>query len=92
MKLENCPPLGYIPCGTTNDLAKSLDLPKNMKRAANTIANEEPLPLDIGSFGDECHFAYIASFGAFTEVSYETPQKAKNIFGHMAYIFRLLSL
>ena len=87
MKLENCPPLGYIPCGTTNDLAKSLDLPKNMKRAANTIANEEPLPLDIGSFGDECHFAYIASFGAFTEVSYETPQKAKNIFGHMAYIF-----
>lgn len=87
MKLENCPPLGYIPCGTTNDLAKSLDLPKNMKRAANTIANEEPLPLDIGSFGNECHLAYIASFGAFTEVSYETPQKAKNIFGHMAYIF-----
>ena len=90
MKLKDSPPLGYIPCGTTNDLAKSLDLPRNMKRAASTIANEDPIPLDIGSFGNECHFAYIASFGAFTEVSYETSQKAKNIFGHMAYVFSAL--
>lgn len=90
MKLGNCPPLGYIPCGTTNDLAASLDLPKNMKRAATTIAREEPIPIDIGSFGNECHFAYIASFGAFTEVSYATPQRAKNIFGRFAYIFEAM--
>lgn len=90
MKIKERPPLGYIPCGTTNDLAASLELPKNMKRAASTIANEDPIPLDIGSFGDECHFAYIASFGAFTEVSYETPQRAKNVLGHLAYVFQAI--
>ncbi len=90
MEIDRQIPLGYIPCGTTNDLASSLDLPKNMKRAVSTIANEEPVPFDIGSFGDECHFAYIASFGAFTEVSYETPQRAKNLLGHLAYVFQSL--
>lgn len=90
MKLGDCPPLGYIPSGTTNDLAASLELPKNMKRAVSTIANENPIPLDIGSFGDDCHFAYIASFGAFTEVSYATPQRAKNIFGRLAYMFEAM--
>lgn len=89
MEIENCPPLGYIPSGTTNDLARSLALPKNMKRAAHAIVNEEPQPLDIGSFNGS-HFAYIASFGAFTEVSYNTPQKAKNIFGRLAYIFQAM--
>lgn len=87
MQMDNRPPLGFIPAGSTNDLASSLGLPKRMKRAANMIANEDPLTFDIGSFNTDAHFAYIASFGAFTEVSYNTSQSAKNILGHSAYIF-----
>ena len=79
-------PLGCIPMGTTNDLARSLNLYTNPVKAAKTVASGEAYPFDIGSFNDK-YFVYIASFGAFTEVSYATSQKAKNIFGRLAYIF-----
>ena len=39
----------------------------------------------MGKFNDE-YFVYIAAFGLFTEVSYETPQDVKNVLGHSAYI------
>lgn len=78
--------LGYIPSGSTNDFAVSLGIPKNMTEAANVILNGEPFKCDIGSFNDK-KFNYVAGFGAFTDVSYETPQETKNVFGHMAYIF-----
>ncbi len=86
MNMDNPPPLGYIPAGSTNDLASSLNLSTNSHRASKTILNGDDLPFDIGKF-DDGYFVYIASFGAFTEVSYNTPQKAKNLFGHAAYIF-----
>lgn len=87
MQMENRPPLGFIPAGTTNDLAFSLGLPKRLRRSAHLISHEKPLTFDIGSFNDDAHFAYIASFGAFTEVSYNTSQSVKNVLGHSAYIF-----
>ena len=77
-------PLGYIPAGTTNDLARSIGLPTKPVKAARVIVAGRQRPLDIGSF-DDSSFGYIASFGAFTEVSYATPQKIKNIFGRFAY-------
>ncbi|MGN0538019.1 MAG: diacylglycerol/lipid kinase family protein [Acutalibacteraceae bacterium] len=87
MQMKNRPPLGFIPAGTTNDLASSLGLPKKLRRSAHLISHEEPLTFDIGSFNNDIYFAYIASFGAFTEVSYNTSQSVKNILGHSAYIF-----
>jgi diacylglycerol kinase (ATP) len=79
-------PIGYLPAGTTNDMARTLNLPANLKKAAKIIAAEKPVPQDIGSFNGKQHFSYIASFGAFTQVSYGTPQRLKNIFGHFAYV------
>jgi YegS/Rv2252/BmrU family lipid kinase len=78
-------PIGYIPAGTTNDFAKSLEIPRNMVEAARTAMLGKPFACDIGSFNDDS-FVYIASFGIFTEVSYSTPQEIKNVLGHMAYI------
>lgn len=78
-------PIGYIPAGSTNDFGGSLSLPKNMLRAAETIVNGNNFSCDIGSFNDDV-FVYIAAFGLFTEVSYETDQEVKNLLGHMAYI------
>ncbi len=80
------PPLGYIPTGTTNDFAKTLKLTKNLPAAANIISAEKATLLDVGLLNKEKYFTYIASFGAFTKVSYETPQSVKNKFGHLAYI------
>lgn len=79
------PAIGYIPCGSTNDFAASLKLPTDILAAADRVAGGEPKSLDIGGFGDR-FFTYVASFGAFTESSYSTPQSLKNALGHLAYI------
>lgn len=78
-------PIGYIPAGSTNDFATSLKLPKKILQSAQLIAAHQPTDIDIGKF-QQRYFTYIASFGAFTKASYATPQKVKNIMGHMAYI------
>jgi YegS/Rv2252/BmrU family lipid kinase len=85
--MENPTPhkLGYIPIGTTNDLATSLGIPKNPTDAAKTIIENKTALIDIGLFSNR-YFNYVASFGAFTEASYNTPQEAKNLLGHFAYI------
>ena len=46
-----------------------------------------PHAFDVGGFNED-YFVYIAAFGLFTDVSYETNQDMKNILGHAAYIFR----
>lgn len=78
-------PIGYIPAGTTNDFGKTLRLPKNIKKAAEAIAAGTPMALDIGVLHEDVFFSYVASFGAFSAVSYTTPQWLKNKLGHMAY-------
>ncbi|MBQ4081698.1 MAG: YegS/Rv2252/BmrU family lipid kinase [Clostridia bacterium] len=79
-------PIGYIPAGSTNDLGFSIGMPKNHVKAAKQIINGCLHDHDVGIFGDD-HFVYIASFGAFTKVSWATPQSIKRIFGHSAYVF-----
>ncbi len=86
MELERLPLLGYIPAGSTNDFASSLGIPKKMESAAESIVKGVPWPIDVGAFGEKRHFMYIAAFGAFTEVSYLTPQDKKNRLGHQAYM------
>lgn len=78
-------PIGYIPAGSTNDFGGSLSLPKNMVKAAEAIMEGNIFPCDMGSFNEDV-FVYIAAFGLFTDVSYETGQDMKNVLGHMAYI------
>ena len=78
-------PVGYIPAGSTNDFAASLKLPTNVLEAAQLIAEGEPVAYDVGRF-DNRYFTYVASFGAFTRVSYATPQSVKNALGHTAYL------
>lgn len=78
-------PLGYIPAGSTNDFARSLNLEADFVKAAKQITEGTAFYYDIGQFGQR-YFTYVASFGAFTKVSYNTPQKLKNILGHAAYV------
>lgn len=78
-------PLGYIPCGSTNDFAASIGLSGDIVTAAQNIAKGAEHKFDAGIFGER-PFTYVASFGAFTRVSYTTSQSFKNIIGHLAYI------
>ncbi|HIR28145.1 MAG TPA: YegS/Rv2252/BmrU family lipid kinase [Candidatus Choladousia intestinigallinarum] len=77
--------VGYIPAGSTNDFANSLGLPRQMDKAAQLIVDGTPFSCDIGKFNED-YFVYVAAFGMFTDVSYQTKQEMKNLFGHAAYV------
>ncbi len=79
------PKIGYIPMGSTNDLANNLGIPSAMPAAVDMIRRGESRGYDVGSFNDRC-FTYIASFGPGVSVSYATPQRVKNVLGYSAYM------
>ena len=85
MEKKSSVPIGYIPAGSTNDFANSLFMPKSMTEAASMIMEEELYHCDIGRFNNQS-FTYIAAFGLFTDVAYQTDQDLKNILGHVAYL------
>ena len=87
MRLESPPPLGYIPGGSTNDFAASLDLPPDPLQAARRITESRGRRLDVGTYNGR-PFVYVASFGAFTRASYAAPQSIKNDLGHLAYLLQ----
>lgn len=85
MEREEKVAVGYIPSGSTNDFAKSLRIPMDMRKAAHIAVEGDLFDCDIGDFNGDT-FVYVAAFGMFTDVSYETPQSVKNILGHTAYV------
>jgi len=85
MPLEKRPPIGYIPMGTANDMATTLALSRDLNTAVDTILDGPLVDLDVGSYNGQT-FTYIAAFGAFTGISYSTPQSAKRALGHLAYV------
>lgn len=91
MTLNRPPVLGYVPAGSTNDCAATLRLPRDPVKAAELAAfSQNPRPWDIGRLNGRS-FVYVAAFGAFTDVSYATPQTFKNAFGHLAYVLNGVS-
>lgn len=78
-------PIGYIPAGSTNDFGRSLKLPRSMVKAAQIAVSGRDMACDIGLF-NKSYFVYVAAFGLFTDVTYETPQKEKNKLGYLAYL------
>ncbi len=79
------PTLAYLPSGSTNDFAGTVGLPLDLRRAARQVVDGAPFYCDAGMFNNR-YFAYVAAFGAFTSVAYDTAQEFKNVFGHLAYV------
>lgn len=85
-------PISYLPAGSANDFSKTLTGGKalSVQEIAESTAGSHVYAYDIGKFGDS-YFNYIAAFGAFTNVSYETSQKSKNRFGYNAYVLETIA-
>lgn len=74
----------YLPSGTVNDFGSSLKLSKSATKMMEKVKEYHPFPCDMGKFNDR-YFTYIAAFGIFTDISYNTPQHIKNTLGKVAY-------
>lgn len=85
LKIDKRIPVGYVPSGSTNDLAATLGIPIRVSEAADLILSEKLNSYDVGSFNGR-YFNYVASFGAGVDIAYSTPQILKNLFGHAAYL------
>ncbi len=89
MSLNKRPLLGYIPSGSTNDFANSIGISTIIEESYKTAINGHHFSIDIGKINDK-YFSYVAGFGLFTNISYETPQTIKNILGYQAYLLTAL--
>lgn len=89
MSLNKRPLLGYIPSGSTNDFANSIGISTIIEESYKTAINGQHFSIDIGKINDK-YFSYVAGFGLFTNISYETPQTIKNILGYQAYLLTAL--
>ena len=78
-------PVGYIPCGTTNDFCASRGLPRDIPGAIQGVASGSRKVYDIGCF-EEQYFTNVALFGAFSWMAYTTDQSRKNKLGYGAYV------
>lgn len=86
LELPTPPTLGFLPAGSTNDCAHNLHLPAKLTDSAEIAAQSGSLhAVDVGRINGKPFF-YVAAFGAFTDVAYDTPQEMKKTFGHLAYI------
>lgn len=85
MLLSKRPLLGYIPCGSTNDFANSIGIPTIVEDSYKVAVDGHHFNIDTGKINEK-YFSYVAGFGMFTNISYETPQNIKNILGYQAYI------
>lgn len=77
--------LSHIPVGTTNDLGHMLGLNKNILRNVDKILTGRVKQVDLGLINGQ-PFAYVAGFGKFINVPYETSRKLKKRIGHLAYL------
>lgn len=75
----------FIPSGTTNDFARSLNISFDRLHISKNIKDYEEKIIDTGIFNDRV-FNYVASFGVFSETSYSTSVDLKNKIGRLAYI------
>lgn len=82
--------LGYLPSGTANDVARSLGIPKNVKKALKVITDGRTERIDCMRINHTGYAMYIAAAGAFTSVTYSTPQKSKKRLGWFAYALECL--
>lgn len=77
--------IGFIPVGTTNDFAKSLDISFDRLHISKNIYEYCSKNIDLGLINDHV-FNYVAAFGIFSKSSYKTSRKLKRRIGKLAYI------
>lgn len=84
---KNNPTIGFIPCGTVNDMARSLGISRNIKKAVKQICEGEEFEHDIFKVNNR-YGIYVCCAGLFTSSSYSTKRVYKKNLGKIAYYFK----
>ncbi|CCD95057.1 conserved hypothetical protein [Bradyrhizobium sp. ORS 375] len=82
-------PLGVIPAGTANDLARTLGLPENMEAAADVITAGHRREIDLGDVNGHPFFN-VASLGLSAELARQLTKETKRRFGRLGYAITAL--
>ncbi|HVI28004.1 lipid kinase [Hansschlegelia sp.] len=84
-------PLGIVPTGTANDLARTLDIPADIPEACRIIAEGEVRRIDLGEVNDRLFFN-VASIGLSAELAQELTSEIKQRFGKLGYVITALKV
>lgn len=85
LKRKNRLLLSHIPVGTTNDIGSMFGYGKDPIENLKLVLNGVEKGIDICTINNK-PFVYVAGFGKFMNVPYETPRDLKSKFGHFAYV------
>ena len=77
--------LAHIPVGTTNDVGVMFSYRKDIKKNLKLLLDGTIKGMDICVINGR-PFVYVAGFGKFMQIPYNTPRKLKKKYGYMAYL------
>lgn len=83
--------IANIPLGSANDVGTMYGYTKNYRHNLELLLNGVVKNVDVCMINDKA-FVYVAAFGNYVDVSYVTPRKLKEKYGHLAYILYGLKL
>jgi diacylglycerol kinase (ATP) len=83
-------PIGIIPSGTCNDLARSLEIPQNLKNCLDVLLKGNIEEIDVGIINEETYFLNTCAGGIFVEASFCTSNELKKNLGSLAYYLKAL--
>lgn len=81
--------LSHLPVGTTNDIGHMYGLGYNIFTNLKLILEGVIKEIDVGIINNYA-FTYVASFGKFMDIPYQTPQELKKRLGYFAYIIEVI--
>ncbi len=87
--LDKRPVLAILPGGTCNDFSRMLNVPQNLKKAAEAIMNGEQIPVDVGKVNDN-YFLNFWGIGLIAHTSNNIDENQKRLIGKMSYFISAL--